>query len=144
MTIDKSEFLEQALNFWFNDQVHIRSPFPKYIHNQLKIDATEKFEKWLTNLNLDAKDEINDEIIAEKFEEFLFETGHDLVLTEDEKITILYPFLPRTDDKIINDKNEDATITSRFIIKEGDHKFLELSCKTLNNNENWKTRFELP
>ena len=34
-------------------------------------------------------DELNDEIIAEKFEEALFEEASKLVITEDEHVTIL-------------------------------------------------------
>ena len=41
--------------------------------------------------------ELNDEAIAEKFEEIIFEAALPMILTEDERISILYPFLPRLD-----------------------------------------------
>ena len=99
-TIETSELIEQTFHFWFNDSNHIRSPFPNYIQNELKELAINKFSTWINNLKSEAEKEINDEIIGEKFEEIIFETAIPLVKTEDEKITILYPFLPRIQDKI--------------------------------------------
>ena len=99
-TVESSELVEATLNFWFADNEHIRTPFPEYIRPQLKEVATAKFYEWVSTLNSKAKDEVNDEIIAEKFEEIIFENAMLLVLTEDEKITIQYPFLPRLNDEI--------------------------------------------
>jgi len=42
---------------------------------------------------------LNDESIGEKFEKIIFETATKLIKTEDERITIVYPFLPRLKDK---------------------------------------------
>lgn len=142
-TLTDSEFIDQALFFWFNDQQHIRSPFPTYIQNKLKQESIKKFDEWLKNIHPDAKDEFNDEMFAEKFEELLFEEALSLVLTEDEKITILYPFLPRLDDNITNE-NQQSNIIERNIKIEGDHKFLEVKCLNITTNEKWTTSFELP
>lgn len=141
-TIIDSDFIEQAFNFWFNDQDHIRSPFPSYIHSPLKSLTLEKFSKWINEIHPDAKEEFNDEMIAEKFEEILFETAIPLIKTEDEKITILYPFLPRVDDKTIKDGIENIII-DRYLKTEGDFKSLELTCLNPATNEKWKTSFDL-
>lgn len=146
-SIESSELVEQTFNFWFNDNNHIRSPFPEYIHSQLKVLASEKFYKWVNNLNEKAKDEINDEVIAEKFEEIIFEIAKTLVMTEDEKITILYPFLPRIDDSIYEDaenKKGESNIIDRSIINEGDYQFLKIRLKKKNSEDIWETSFELP
>lgn len=144
LTIIDSDFIEQAFSFWFNDQEHIRSPFPTYIHSALKPQAIEKFEEWLENIHEDAKDEFNDEMIAEKFEEILFEIALTLIKTEDERLTILYPFLPRIDDKIKDDNQVENKIISRFMKESGDDKFLEIKCLNESTNEEWITSFELP
>ena len=144
LTIIDSEFIEQAFSFWFTDQKHIRSPFPTYTHSALKPAAIEKFEEWLANIHKDAKDEFNDEMIAEKFEEILFETGLTLIQTEDERLTILYPFLPRVSDKIKDDKQIENIIISRFLKEVGDDKFLEIKCINKSTKEEWITSFELP
>jgi hypothetical protein len=144
---DSSELIEQTFEFWFNDNEHIRSPFPEYIRPQLKVLATEKFFNWINNINEKAKEEINDEIIGERFEEIIFETALDLVITEDEKLTIQYPFLPRLDDRIYENaeiKSGESIITSRAIVKEGDHAFMRIRLKKTATDENWETRFELP
>jgi len=143
-TIETSELIEQTFHFWFNDSNHIRSPFPNYIQNELKELAINKFSTWINNLKSEAEKEINDEIIGEKFEEIIFETAIPLVKTEDEKITILYPFLPRIQDKINNNDNESSIVVDRSIIKKEDLKYLKVILETLKNKRKWETEFELP
>src|SRR5690606_30983065 len=118
-TQESSDLIEQTFKFWYNDQEHIRSPFPEYIRTQLKLDSTDKFFNWAENINPQAKDELNDEMVGEKFEEFIFETALSLIKTEDERITILYPFLPRLNDELKSDKGDEAKIVDRELIKEG-------------------------
>lgn len=143
-TIESSELVEQSFRFWFSDHGHIRSPFPDYIRPELKRTATELFFQWSSNLKEEAKNEINEEIIAEKFEEIIFETASKLVKTEDERITILYPFLPRTGDVIGNEVQEPGKIVDRWIQKEKDHNFLWVKCEKDSDKTIWKTSFELP
>ncbi len=143
-TVESSELVNQTFQFWFSDNQHIRSPFPSYIHSDLRVKATEKFYKWAKNLDPKAKDELNDEAIGEKFEECIFETALGLIKTEDEKITILYPFLPRLNDQIKDASNREGVIVDRYIYKEKDTSFLKVKCKTMDEEEFWETSFELP
>ena len=71
--IDNS-MIEAAFGFWFSDKEHIRSPFPVYIREQLTTKALDNFFDWVKKISDQAKKDINDEIVAEKFEEILFET----------------------------------------------------------------------
>jgi hypothetical protein len=145
--IPENSMIEEAFNFWFNDQGHIRSPFPIYIREKLKEKTEAKFSNWTTKLSDGAKKEINDEIIAEKFEEILFETASELVSTEDEKLTILYPFMPRIGD-VINPKDTSTQGESKIIgrkhLKRGDESFLKVKLKSLGSKKEWETEFELP
>lgn len=143
-TLETSEFIEETFIFWFSDNEHIRSPFPDYIQSKLKTEATEKFYNWINNLKPEAKDELNDEAIAEKFEEIIFEAALPMILTEDERISILYPFLPRLDDKLKDENGIESSITDRIIKKNEDTNFLHLSCINRDTNEKWETSFELP
>lgn len=143
-TIENSELVEQTFYFWFRDNGHIRSPFPFYIQDNLRKQAIERFHNWANNLLPEAKEELNDEAVGEKFEEIIFDTALNLVLTEDEKITILYPFMPRTGDKLSNDKGEESTITDRLIEKVDGVSYLKLVCTSDVSNEKWTTKFELP
>lgn len=141
----KSEMIQAAFDFWMGDgEKHIRSPFPAYIHHKLKPNAIDGFDKWLSHLKPDAKDEMNDEMFAEKFEEILFESAAKLVLTEDENITILYPFMPRIGDLVKDQNGKEGTIVDRSIKKEGDFKHLNVSLSSATNGETWKSSFELP
>ncbi len=137
---------DAAFNFWFNDNKHIRSPFPAYIKKNLKEKAKAKFSDWTSKISEQAKKEINDEIIAEKFEEILFETAAEFVSTKDEKLTILYPFMPRIGD-IINPKDDskgESEIIDREHLKRGDQSFLKVKLKAINSGNEWETEFELP
>lgn len=143
-----TEMLEATFNFWYNDDKHIRSPFPVYIREQLTEISTELFLKWAKQIDSKAKKDINDEILAEKFEEIIFETAMKLVLTEDEKLTISYPFLLRIDDVItVKDMSENESqskVVDRSIIKKGDNVFMKVIFKHITTNEKWETEFELP
>jgi hypothetical protein len=143
-TVESSELVEQTFNFWLNDHGHIRSPFPTYIHNELKQKATDRFYVWVNSLAPKSKDELNDEMIGEKFEEVIFDTAGKLVKTEDERITIQYPFLPRINDRIENSEKGDSIVTDRSICKTGDVRFLKLFLKSVNSKEVWNTKMELP
>lgn len=139
-----SEFIDEAFKFWFKDNDHVRSPFPAYIQSKLKTAAIEKFYHWLNNLKPEAKDELNDEVIAEKFEEALFEEASKLVVTEDEHISILYPFLPRIGDSIHDENDQNSTIKDRSIQKIDENNFLKLKCQNCETEEYWETSFQLP
>ncbi len=146
-TVESSELVEETLKFWFTDNQHIRSPFPEYIRTELSDKAVKGFFQWASGLDAKAKDEVNDEIIAEKFEEIIFENAMHLVKTEDEKITIQYPFLPRLDDEISPSADADeekSIVKDRSLIKEGDDSFLKVKLEKVNSKETWETKFELP
>lgn len=140
-TVESSELVEQTFKFWLTDNNHLRSPFPSYIHAQLRHQATNIFWGWVKNLNSKAKEEINDTIVGEKFEEIIFETALNLIQTEDERITILYPFLPRKGDLLEGNKDK---IIFRALEKEGDHSFMKIILKNKETQKEWETKFELP
>ena len=147
-TVESSELVQETFNYWYSDHGHIRSPFPLYIQSQLKQQATKRFFDWASGLNEKAKEEVNDILIGEKFEEIIFETASKLVKTEDERITILYPFMPRRGDKINNDVetngNVESEVVDRAIDREEDTSFLRVKLKSLLGNHTWETKFELP
>ena len=147
-SVENSELVEQTFNFWFNSQNHIRSPFPNYIRPELQRRSIERFFEGSASLTEKAKDEVNEEIIGEKFEEIIFEIALGLVRTEDEKISINYPFLPRRGDKIedkdATEKAGSSVIKDRSIVKEGDKIFLKVKLERANDKTRWETMFELP
>lgn len=142
-TVESSELVQETFEFWFSDREHIRSPFPAYVHNDLKRISTERFYDWAKNLKDSAKDEMNDEMIGEKFEEIIFDVATQLVKTDDERITILYPFLPRLGDPIIDESNQRGTILNRHIVRDGDKSYLKVNFECADKTVR-ETSFELP
>lgn len=140
---DSSQMAKYAFEFWFRDNEHIRSPFPVYIQNELKINTNKQFEEWLQGLHIDASEEVDEEMMAEKFEQILFESALPLIKTEDERISILYPFLPKIGDQLSDEHQLESEIIDRMLIKEGDTSFLKVHCRRKSDNSNWNTSFEL-
>lgn len=151
LTIDQlrdSEMAKQTFGYWFADHGHVRSPFPFYIHDAVKEQSLTAFRDWVAKLNPKAKEEINGEIAHEKFEELLFQEAMKLVKTDDEVLTLRFPFLPRLDDKIeggdVDGRRGVNIVRKRQLASEGKHEFLQVNAENLDSGENWETRFELP
>jgi len=87
---------------------------------------------------------MNDEMIGEKFEELIFESAIRLIKTDDERITIMYPFLPRIGDKINKENESDSVIIDRALLKEGDQSYLKINLENKETKEKWETKFDLP
>ena len=67
-----------------------------------------------------------------------------MIKTEDERITILYPFLPRLGDKLQKEEKMDSEIVDRSITKEGDTSYLKLKLENIETKDEWETQVELP
>ena len=144
-TVQSSEFVEQTFNFWFNGKDHIRSPFPEHIRFELKELSVKRFFEWASGIDMNAKDEVNDEVISNKFEEIIFDIAQELVKTEDEKLTLNYPFMPRIGDEIKDDETgEKSIIIDRSLFKEKDDQFLKVKLQKQLSKVIWETNFELP
>lgn len=146
-TVENSEFVEETFNFWFSDNEHIRSPFPQYIKPKLQAISTDRFFKWVAELDKGAKEDVDNTVVVEKFEQIIFEEALKLAMTEDERITICYPFLPRVGDQVnegTDVQKKNSKITHRAIVKNKDETFLKVQLKSEDSNLVWETTFELP
>lgn len=144
---EHSDLLREAFRFWFNDHDHLRSPFPDYIQAPLKERATDVFLDWVNSLPENPDDEISDEMVAEKFEEILFSEAMEMVKTQDERITLQYPFLPRVGDQV-RDKAEsdrpESEVVDRHFTQEGNTTYLKVINEPAGGGARWSTKFELP
>lgn len=138
------EMIEVSLNYWYNDQEDRRSPFPDYIKSDLRTAAVTSFLNWTKKLSSDAKKEINDEILIEKFEECLFEEAYKMVMTEDEKITVKYPFMIRCGDRVNYKDKPESIVVNRELENEGDTKYMKVTFEEMESGQTWNTLFELP
>lgn len=147
----EAQLITEGCKFWFNDHNHIRSPFPKKIQNELKIKASELFMDYAQNLTEKDKKEITEEELLSVFEMFLFSASLELINKDDKDqiITIHYPFLPRTGDKVNDKENGESTIVSREVfekeINEQKEKklFMKVELESTKHKK-WETEFEIP
>ena len=139
------EFFEEAFKFWFKDNEQIRTPFPEKIQADLKENTVKIFMEWVTELSEEEKSKLGNDEIAEVFEMILFNQAIGLVDDEDQKITICYPFLPRSGD-VVDDKERGASkvIKRQIDVKEDSKKYLKLNLKSEAASVEWETEFELP
>jgi len=137
------EMIDVSIDFWFTSKDEIRSPFPDYIKKDLIDAAVLKFIEWDKKITTEARKEINDEILAERFEEILFEEAHKMVVTDDEKITIKYPFMLRIDDLTRDSNGIESKVIARKIKENDDTSFLHVTLLETDSGKKWETSFEL-
>lgn len=150
-TVDQlasSDMVLQTFNYWFSDHDHVRCPIPFYVHDEVKMKSVVAFRAWMSKLNSKANEEITEEIAHEKFEEILFEQAARLVKTDDEILTLRFPFLPRLGDPIdggdIAGRGGENIIRGRSLVSEDKDEFMEMSVENIETGTRWTTRFELP
>lgn len=143
-----SELVEAAMKFWLVGDEHIRSPFPDYIHEELKSRSLERFNTWLAQLDgQQAETEVTDEVMAAKLEEILFETALPMVRSEEERITVMFPFLPRVGDPVNAGGAAEAisgNVQYRTIVIEEETPFLLVTVVNPDSGASWQTKIDLP
>lgn len=144
----QSEMARQTFAYWFADHGHVRSPFPFYVQDEVRESTLNAFRDWIAKLHSKAREEINGEIAHEKFEETLFQEAMKLVRTDDEVLTLRFPFLPRIGDQIDGGGTEGRQggniVLGRQLATEGKDEFLKVKVENTATGEMWETRFELP
>lgn len=148
--IKNSELIQETFRFWYSEQQHIRSPFPEYIRDELKKTSIEIFYNWINGIKDKTKKKIDMEVIRSKLEEIIFETAFKLVKTEDERMTIYFPFLPRIGDPVLWNKDNNGgssernRVVERVIERKGDQIFMKVRLESQTSGKSWETSFELP
>jgi len=139
------DFFEESFKFWFEDNEHIRTPFPEKIHKGLKEKTFRVFMEWVFELTDEEKSRMENEEIVETFEMILFNQAMELVNDEDQKITVCYPFLPRLGD-VVEDKEKGASkvIYRKLDVNKDEKKYLKVKLESESESQVWETEFELP
>ncbi len=75
----------------------------------------------------------------EKFEEILFSQAHKFAETEEEKLTIKYPFCLRTGDIVLKEDAQNI-ITERKVRKKGSQLFMDIVFEKVDLKENCRNR----
>ncbi|MBA4298541.1 hypothetical protein SAMN03080617_00658 [Algoriphagus alkaliphilus] len=145
--LSSSALVQETFRHWLSDHDQVRCPFPMEIHQVLRKKTFDKFYEWIDTLDQKGKEEMGDDFFREKLEELLFETGLELVESEDEKLSIYFPFLMRVGDQVQSGDNgagEISKVISRRIEKEGDIKFFTVILENQKTKRSWESKFELP
>lgn len=144
--IDTLGLEESTFDYWFSDHGHISCPFPEYMKEQLKKETCEAFANWSDQLSEEERGILKDQLLVGKFEQLLFEKAYALARTEDEKITILHPFIPRIGESINLTKevmgDSESIVIDRKIIKAGQKVFLQVFFKNTGSGEIWDLMFQ--
>ena len=139
------DFFDLSFKFWFKDNEQIRTPFPEKIQPELRKLTSRTFVEWVLELSDEEKSKLDKEEIVEVFEMFLFSQAMGLVEEEEQKITILYPFLPRAGDLVDDKSRGPSTVTKREMsVNDDNKKYLKLNLKSKSASVEWETEFELP
>ena len=145
-TVVEKQFIDQSFLFWFEDNQHIRSPFPNTIKETLREQTYRVFMEWVYELKQDEIEEMKDEDFVEMFENILFNKAGQLINSEDidSQITINYPFLPRLGDPVNDKERGKSRVVRREIQKKKDDKvYMTLSLEN-EGGERWESKFVLP
>lgn len=135
-----------TLDYWFANHDEVRSPFPAYMQDELPLIVVKKYVGWINGLSPEIKDTMKEELLMERLEEILFDEGYHLAQSDDDKITIRYPFMMRLGDQVMEKEKGgvNSKIIHREITKNGDEVFLKLTLEREGTGETWTTNFELP
>jgi hypothetical protein len=141
------KLVDASCDFWFNDNSRVASPFPVEIQVELKKNAQAEYGKWLKNLSLSDKNEIEDEELVTIFEQLLFGEALKLVGEADSELlmTIHYPFMPRVGDSVNDQARGPSTVVERKLEEKEDGKlYMLVSLTTDSRHEPWDTEFMIP
>lgn len=139
------KFIDPCLEYWFSNHQHIRSPFPGVIRNELKNRSSVIFFEWIDDLAESELKDMKEDEFVDMFETILFNEALKLVDDEDQQLTIVYPFLPRLEDKVNHTLHGEGTIVRRKeVVSKENKKLFELDVLSNQTGHTWKAQFELP
>jgi hypothetical protein len=137
-------FIKPGFDFWFSNHEHIRTPFPPEISEEVQEKTTSVFFEWLSGFKEGEVEKVDEHELVEMFETILFNEAIKLVEDEDQRLTILYPFLPRTGDSVNSPENGTGKIIERRTNSTSDQKkTMTLVITKDQSGETWETQIEL-
>jgi len=138
------DFFDSAFTYWLRDREDFRSPFPGYMHGDLQSFTRRWLIEWFF---LDAEDDDrNAEAVSLKFTEAIHEVGLALARDEEDRLTILYPELPRPGDEVSvkgEGDDRDAEILSRELEQDEGRTVVNVVFKFADTGEKAMTTFEI-
>ncbi len=123
------EFWDAAIQYYLEDHDDFRSPFPERMREELEEKTFRQFMEW--TFQLVDPGSASEEMFSQKFDEIIHRVGLSLAQSDEERLTIQYPELPRIGDRINAHEGESdgrrGEIINRWLV-EIDGKKCELPC----------------
>ena len=142
--IISKKFIEPGFDYWFKDHQHVRTPFPTDIKEQTRVRTTTIFMEWIEGLKESELKAMKEDEFVEMFETILFNEAIKLVETDEERLTISYPFMPRLGDVVKHKEHGMGKVMERKEVVNKENKtILELSVLSETSGALWKTEFNL-
>jgi hypothetical protein len=133
-------FLREAFDYYLHDNADLRSPFPEYTHDALIQNTFQRIMHWAFEQD---KTQMTDEIVSNTFYAILIAEGEKLVATDDERLSILYPELPRTGDTTTIQDKGTYKISRRHLHEKDDTLFLKIFLQNTLTGHLMETEFEV-
>ena len=133
-------FLTEAFAYFLDDNPELRSPFPPYTHEALIQNTFQRTMHWAFEQD---KSSMTDDIVSATFHAILLEEGQKLVATDDERLTIAYPELPRTGDTANIPEKGVYKVSRRLLYEKENALFLKIFLQHTLTGHLLETEFEV-
>ncbi len=144
-TLIKREFVDAAFNYWLEDNGDNRTPFPQYMLDELRECTLRLFLEW--TFQIEDQNTINPELLSSKFNEIIIMVGLDLARTDEDRLTIQYPDLPRIGDAVhvhvSKKKTKEGNVIFRELVEDKGNKSMRVVVRFPDTGEEWETGFDL-
>ena len=136
-------YVDKAFNYWLEDRDDYRVPFPQYMLDELQECTLRLFLEW--TFQIDDQDSITAELLSEKFNEIIQMVGLSLARTDEDRLTIQYPGLPRLGDPVHFHSSESecrGTVIQRELVDDEGKMAIHVQAQ-LDAGEEYETWFDL-
>ena len=144
-TLIGQDFVEASFTNWLEDTEDYRCPFPERMRDELAQRTLRLFMEWIFQLKNPGA--ISGEELSVKFGEIIQTVGWSLAESEDEKLSISFPSLPRVGDSVTfrspaGKVESNGEILRRQLVKTEQGQEMRVTV-LLDTGEEYETGFEL-
>lgn len=144
-TLIGQDFVDAAFQYWLEDNGDYRVPFPLYMLDELRECTLRLFLEW--TFQIENRDLITAESLGDKFAEIIQTVGRFLAQTDEDRLTIQYPGLPRPGDEVHVHISESETrignVMQRDMVEDQGKMKMRVRVRFLDTGEEWGTMLDI-
>jgi hypothetical protein len=144
-TVVGQDFMDAAFRYWLEDNDDRRSPFPEHMRDELRRRTFRLIMEW--TFQLDDPEIPGSGEMSAKFEEIIEAVGLALARTDEERLVIQYPGLPRVGDTVNlpapGSGARTGEIVQRSLVEDMGKKQMRVLVRLSGTGEEWATGFDL-